>query len=176
MSIAGEFCIKPLDAARHRRAEFGCESQPLTDYLRKQARQDMAAKTSVCFVLVPVSDPGRIAGYYTLSASSVLLAGLPAELSGRLPKYPNVPATLLGRLARDVEFKGMGIGPLLMRDALERAWMHSTEIGSVAVVTDPKDARATEFYRQFGFRTFEERRMVLPMQGLDRWLKALRGG
>ena len=90
-----------------------------------------------------MSDPGRIAGYYTLSASLVLLAGLPAELSGALPNMPMFRATLLGRLARDMEFKGMGIGPaLLMRDALERAWMHSTETGSVAVATDPKDARA----------------------------------
>ncbi len=174
MSMAADFSSQPLEAATHRRAQFCCESQPLTDYLRQRARQDMAAKTSVCFVLVPGSDPGRIAGYYTLSATSVALASLPAEISGRLPKYPNVPATLLGRLARDVEFKGKGIGPLLMRDALQRAWMHSTAIGSVAVITDPKYARAAAFYRQFGFRFFDEQRMFLPTQGLDQWLKELR--
>ncbi len=173
--MVAEFAIQRLEAATHRRTQFCCEAQPLTDYLRQRARQDMAAKTSVCFVLVPRSDPGRIAGYYTLSATSVALAALPAEIAERLPKYPLVPATLLGRLARDVAFKGMGIGPLLMRDALQRTWLHSIEIGSVAVITDPKDARAAAFYRQFGFRFFDEQRMFLPMQGLDRWLNELRG-
>jgi len=171
--MAAEFSIQRLEAATHRRPQFCCESQPLTDYLRQRARQDMASKTSVCFVLVPESDPGRIAGYYTLSATSVALAALPAEISGRLPKYPVVPATLLGRLARDVEFRGQGIGPLLMRDALQRSWMHATDIGSVAVVTDPKDAKAAAFYRQFGFRFFDGQRMFVPMRGLDRWWKEL---
>ena len=74
MSAGAEFRVEPLDAARHLRAEFRCESEPLTDYLRKQARKEMAAKASVCFVLVPVADPERIAGYYTLSAAAVSLA------------------------------------------------------------------------------------------------------
>ena len=133
----------------------------------------MAARTSVCFVLVTVPDPGRIVGYYTLSATSVALARLPVELARRLPRYPDVPATLLGRLARDLAFTGRGIGSLLMRDALQRAWAHSAEIGSVAIVTDPKAAGAAAFYRQFGFQTFDERRMLVGMQEVERWLKKL---
>jgi GNAT superfamily N-acetyltransferase len=170
MSARDEFRVEPLDAVRHRRVEFRCESEPLTDYLRKHARKEMAAKSSVCFVLVPVSDPERIAGYYTLSATAISLAKLPAELSKRLPKYPEVPATLLGRLARDLEFKGQGIGPLLVRDALERAWRHSAQIGSIAVVTDPKDDTAATFYQKFGFRPLDGRRMFVAMQEIGRWL------
>ena len=47
-----EFRVEPLDAARHRRAELNCESQALTDFLRRHARKEMAAKSSVYFVLV----------------------------------------------------------------------------------------------------------------------------
>ena len=176
MNAVTNFLIEPLDVARHRRSDFRCESAGLTEYLRQQARKEMSAKTSVCFVLAPVSDAGRIAGYYTLSASSVLLAKLPAALSRGLPRYPEVPATLLGRLARDLEFKGQGTGPLLMRDAMQRAWTHSAEIGSVAIVTDPKDGQAAAFYRQFGFQTLDERRMFVSMHEVGRWLMALNHG
>lgn len=169
-----QFLIETLDVTRHRRLDFRCESEPLTNYLRKQARKEMAARTSVCFVLVTVCDPGRIAGYYTLSAASVALAKLPEELISRLPRYPEVPATLLGRLARDLNFKGRGIGSLLMRDALERVWAHAAEIGSVAIVTEPKDAKAVGFYRQFGFQALDERRMFVAMQEVGCWLKQLR--
>jgi ribosomal protein S18 acetylase RimI-like enzyme len=171
-----EFRIEILDPAKHRREEFDCGIESLTTYLRKRARKEMESRTSVCFVLVPLSDPGHIAGYYTLSATAIELARLPGELSRRLPRYPEVPATLLGRLARDSRFKGMGVGPLLMRDALQRAWEHSAEIGSVAVVTDPKDAQAADFYRQFGFRHMGDRRMLLPMGEIERWLKKLTSG
>jgi hypothetical protein len=71
MSAGSEFRIEHLAAARHRRPEFRCESQRLTDYLRQQASQEMSAKASVCFVLVSISDPVRIAGSYTLSATSI---------------------------------------------------------------------------------------------------------
>jgi hypothetical protein len=51
------------------------------------------------FVLV--LPDGAIAGYYTLSSTSVQLAELPEQPVRKLPRYPLVPATLLGRLAVD---------------------------------------------------------------------------
>lgn len=46
--------------------------------------------------------PGRtVAGYYTLSLTSVNLAELPEQVARKLPRYPLVSATLLGRLAVD---------------------------------------------------------------------------
>jgi GNAT superfamily N-acetyltransferase len=176
MNDTFQFRLETLGATKHRRSDFRCESQELTDYLRQQAHKEMAARTSVCFVLVPVPDPGRIAGYYTMSAASVALAKMPVELSRRLPNYPAVPATWLGRLACDLEFKGQGVGRLLMRDALQRAWAHSGEIGSVAIVTDPKDAKAAGFYGQFGFQRLDERRMLVGMEEVGRWLEEVTNG
>ena len=55
---------------------------------------------------------GTIAGYYTLSSTSVQLAELPAETVRKLPRYPLVPATLLGRLAVDRRQQGRGLRPV----------------------------------------------------------------
>ncbi len=142
------------------------------EFLRNLALPEMEARASACFVLVPKDDPGRIAGFYTLSAATISLAKLPAELTAQLPKYPNLPATLLGRLARDQHFRGAGLGELLLISALQRALSGTSDIGSIAVVTDPKNLEAARFYRKFGFRELGGgRRMFLTMAAIAETFK-----
>jgi GNAT superfamily N-acetyltransferase len=170
MPATSQFRIECLDPRIHRRDQFSCEASDLTEFLRTRARKETKARASACFVLVPVADRGCIAGFYTLSATNIALTQLPEELAKKLPRYPELPATLLGRLARDLGFKGQGIGNLLMADALQRAYESSSVIGSVAVVTDPKDDRAARFYAEFGFKPLDGRRLFLPMKAVPEWL------
>src|SRR5688572_14780291 len=168
---ASEFQIQPFDVLKHRRETFQCESEALTTYLRERARREMDSKAAACFVMTLRTEPDRIVGYYTLSSASILPAQLPVNLSKRLPKYPQLPATLLGRLARHIQFKGKGLGELLLLSAFKRAWEHSHEIASLALLTDPKDDAARAFYERFGFQSVDERRLYLPMSEVGRWLK-----
>ena len=172
MPNASKFRIEVLDPAHHRREQFTCESPELTDFLRTRARKEAKAKTSACFVAVPDMDTGHVAGYYTLSATSISLEKIPEDVAKKLPRYPYMPATLLGRLARDLSFKGQGIGNILMADVLERAYQTSSVIGSIAVVTDPKDERAATFYTEFGFKSLDEQRLFIPMKTIAEWLDA----
>ena len=170
MSATRQFKFEVLDPAVHRREEFLCESPELTGFLHMRARKQVKSRTSACFVLVPVADPGQIAGFYTLSATSIELEKLPVELTRKLPRYPRLPATLLGRLARALAFKGQGIGDLLMVDALKRSYESSSIIGSVAIVVDPKDEPAAKFYSTFRFQPLDEQKMFLPMRAVPEWL------
>lgn len=170
MPAPSQFRIEILEPAVHRRDEFACESSELTEFLRTRARKEAKSRTSACFVIVPLADPGQIAGFYTLSATTIELAKLPPEFTKKLPRYPGLPATLLGRLARALEFKGQGIGDLLMVDALKRAYENSSVIGSVAVVVDPKDEKAAKFYAAFGFQPLDGQKMFLPMKAIPDWL------
>jgi len=164
------FLIELLNPSVHRREEFSCESPELTAFLKTRARKEAEARASACFVLVPVNDRGRIAGYYTLSATSIELARLPTELTKKLPRYPTVSATLLGRLARDSAYRGQGLGDLLMADAFRRACENSTIIGSVVIVVDPKDEKASKFYEKFGFKPLDGQRQFLPIKSAQTWL------
>jgi len=170
MADQSQFRVEILDPAVHRRDQFACESPELTGFLRTRARKEAKSRTSACFVLVPVADPGQIAGYYTLSATSIKLENLPVALTRKLPRYPRLPATLLGRLARTLAFKGQGIGDLLMVDALKRSYENSSVIGSVAVVVDPKDEPAAKFYGAFGFQPLDRHKMFLPMKAVPECL------
>jgi predicted N-acetyltransferase YhbS len=166
MSNTPEFRIEALDPARHRREEFTCESPELTEFLHKRARKEMGARASACFVLVEQRAPDHIVGYYTLSQTSVNPGQLPEALSKKLPRYSVLGATLIGRLARDLQWRGKQVGRLLLIDALRRSVRLSGEAGAVVVVTDPKDERARDFYRAFGFQPLDERRLFIPMKEL----------
>jgi predicted N-acetyltransferase YhbS len=170
MADQSQFKFEILDPAVHCREEFSCESPELTEFLHTRARREAKSRTSACFVLVPVADPGQIVGFYTLSATSIELEKLPVELTRKLPRYPRLPATLLGRLARALAFKGQGIGGLLVVDALKRSYESSSVVGSVAVVVDPKDGPAAKFYGTFGFQPLDEQKMFLPMKAIPEWL------
>ena len=102
MNGAPQYRIEQLDPAKHRREAFRCESSELTRFLQKRARQEMDARASACFVLVGETDPGRIVGYYTLSQTSVSVQKLPVAVAKKLPRYPDLGAILISRLARDV--------------------------------------------------------------------------
>jgi predicted GNAT family N-acyltransferase len=160
------YLVEPLSAAKHRRNEFTCESPELTEFLRTRARKEMQSRASACFVLVTEADPGRIVGYYTLSQTAVVVSQLPGAVTKRLPRYPQLGATLIGRLARDLAWKGQHTGRLLLIDALRRSVRHSAEVGAVVVVTDPKDEKARAFYADHGFLVLDERRMFIPMSEL----------
>jgi predicted GNAT family N-acyltransferase len=102
-------------------------------------------------------------GYYTLCATGIEIQDLPPQLVKKLPRYPVVPATLLGRLAIDERYQGQGLGSFLLFDALARSL--SSEIASYAVVVDALDEKASIFYQQHQFVAFpnQPQRLYLPM-------------
>ncbi len=158
---------EPL-AADHGREAFSCGVPALDLYLQRQARQDIDRKLAAVFVMVDEEQPRVIAGYYTLSAIGVEPGELPDEIAKKLPRYPLLPAFMIGRLARDLRFRG--IGALLLADALARCLRQSSEMGAMAVLVDAKDERAAEFYRKHGFVPFLKmpRRLFLPMKTIAR--------
>ncbi len=155
--------IVPLDAAHDRRS-FDCGVEPLDRYLHAQAGQDQRRNVAVCFVLRDVAR-SKIAGYYTLSAFSVVGEALPNALQKKLPKYGQIPCTLLGRLAVDREYRGLGVGKHLLGDALRRALIHSAEVASWAVIVNAKNDVAERFYSRYGFIALPNTadRLFLPM-------------
>jgi GNAT superfamily N-acetyltransferase len=127
----------------------------LDRYLHTQARQDMQRYLAQVFVLV-AEDQATIQGYYTLSNSSLLLSELPEALRSRLPRYPKIPVTLLGRLAVDRRYQGQGIGRWLLVDALHRSARQAAQIASLAVVVDAIDETAVAFYQKYHFLPLPE--------------------
>ncbi len=121
-------------------------------YIKTQISQDVKKKLAVCFVLLDESQTS-ILGYYTLSNGSIPYHDVPERLRKKYPRsYDYIPVTLLGRLALDKQIKGQGFGGRLLIDALKRSLkVAETDLGSVAVIADPLDEEAVEYYKHYGF-------------------------
>lgn len=162
--------IEPL-GRRHDRTAFHCGEEALDRYLKHQARQDSDKRVAAPFVAVNLPDP-CVLGYYTLSASVLTLEDLPDELARKLPRYPQVPVTLLGRLAVDRTTQGKGLGEHLLLDALNRSLVHADQIAAMAVVVDAKSEEAARFYGHYGFKPLQAqpRRLFVPMTTVGKLL------
>ncbi len=170
------FHVEPLDPAKHGREAFDCGAEPLTIFLKTRANREARAFASACYVLVPTSEPTRIAGYYTLSATTIELKEIAVEKQAqlRLPRsYPELGAVLVGRLARDLAFAKHRVGEKLILSALFRSYHEAKKIGAVAVVVDSKSDEATQFYKRYGFIPLDRSRLWLPMRDVPQWCPAV---
>ena len=161
------FKIEPL-GKNHDRAAFSCGKESLDRYLKTQAGQAVGKNLAAVFILT--SDGKRIAGYYTLSSYAVQLDEIPEEIGKKLTRMREIPATLLGRLARSAEFRGLGIGGVLLANALKRALQNSAQVASWAVIVEAIDEEAAEFYKHYGFIPFPNQpsRLFLPMNSIQK--------
>lgn len=167
------FRFEPLDKKAHNRAAFSCEHEALNIYVKERASQEIQKRVAAVYVLTP--DGKTIAGYYTLSQYTIEPGDLPEEAVQRLhlpefdKTYDKLPATLLGRLARSREFKGAGLGEILLMGAFEKALQHSKNIASLAIVVDAKDEKARSFYLSYGFIDLPDHpnRLFMLMQTVE---------
>ncbi|HEY7036538.1 MAG TPA: GNAT family N-acetyltransferase [Thermomicrobiales bacterium] len=157
-----------LLARHHNRSAFSCGTEELDLYLRQHAGQDARRYVAAIHVLYdPTAD--LIAGFYTLNAASIEPGAVRSIILG-LPRYPSLPAILLGRLAVDNSYRGQGLGELLLLNALRRSLAITEQVAAVAVIVDAKNDNARGFYRHFGFQSMADDadRFILSMANIDR--------
>ena len=109
--------IELLDKKKHNRSAFISGNDSLDNYIRKGASQELKKKVSTVFVLIDSPNIDIIA-YYTLSSYTIDASNLNEDFAKTVPRYPLLPATLLGRLAVSQSHQGKGIGELVLIDVM----------------------------------------------------------
>jgi ribosomal protein S18 acetylase RimI-like enzyme len=155
--VSIRFAIEPL-AKAHKRSDFTCGNARIDLYFRETVSQDVKRKYATCFVARDMTT-NRVAGFYTLSSSNVPLNEVPEPLAKKLPRYPTVPAVLIGWLARHSEYAGQGLGEALLFDAIKT--VATAPIGAHAIFADAIDDKAAAFYAAFGFTPLIKRPRTL---------------
>jgi GNAT superfamily N-acetyltransferase len=167
--------LPPTEPLRreHNREAFSCGRLELDRYLKERALQDQSRRIAICWILSGNKNPTEILGYYTLSAYAVRPGDLPESLAKKLPRYPTIPAALLGRLAVDENHKGRRLGEHLLIDAMRRTLEQSAALGIYALFVDAKDAQAAVFYARYDFMPLPSAplRLFLPMQTIVKVLE-----
>jgi predicted N-acetyltransferase YhbS len=136
--------LLPSDAT----AQFDCGAPSLDDWLRTRALKNEQTGASRTFVSISADDD-IVAGYYCLSASSLLLDDAPGGVRRNMPDP--IPVILIGRLAVDRRFTGRGLGASLLQHAVVKGIEASRIIGARAFIVDTLNDDAEKFYATFGF-------------------------
>lgn len=138
----------------------------LDDWLRDRAlaSEGSSART---YVVCDAAEPRRVVGYYTITTAMEQRTILPsARLRRGMPE--RVPLLLIGRLAVDAGYQGIGLGADLLADALRRCAAASEIAGARAVIVHAIDEQAAAFYARHGFipSPLGELVMLLPIEAI----------
>jgi GNAT superfamily N-acetyltransferase len=146
--------------------DFDCSDLALNRFLAKFALTSELSHASRTYVAV---SEGKIAGYYSLTVTSLEYEQGSKRLQKGLVQYP-IPMILLARLAGDRRFQGQGLGAELLRDAMLRAISVSDQAGVRGVLVHAKDDAARRFYERFDFEPLpgNELHLVMLMKDLKR--------
>lgn len=168
MTGSSLYAIEPL-GNDHDRAAFSCGVETLDRYFKQQAGQESRRHIANCFVGIQQTAK-TIGGYYTLSATAVVFDSLPDVFRKKLPRYPEVPAALLGRLAVDLQHRGKGLGETLLLDAMRQTLRSGLAAAVLAV--DPKDEHSAKFYYRYGFLDIGpgRTRLYMPVSEIEKAL------
>lgn len=152
----------------HDCTEFTSSLKSIQKYIQEQASRAVSNKVSVIFVLTEKGD-NKVRGYYTLSSMSIKFDDLPKGLQKKLPRYPQIGATLLGRLGVDECYRDKlskhgnkpRLGEFLLVDAQRRCLKGSVTVASAVMLINveqpsPEEIAAgardsMDFYTQYGF-------------------------
>lgn len=139
-----------LDPARHDRDRFDSGESALDDWLRRYAGQNRRRDTAATWVIA--TPDGRVVAYASLAMTAIDRSAAPRAVAQQAPNP--VPALLLGRLAVDKEFAGLGIGSALVAYVLATAIELNAKATCRAVVVAALDARARAWWERLGFHPF----------------------
>lgn len=155
----------------HKKNEFDCGYESLDIFLKNYALQNSKNKSSRTYVTICQTN-NSIAGYYTLTYGSISHLEATEKVKKRMPNYP-IPVMVLARLAVSKEYKNLGLGKSLLKDALLRTFEASNIAGLKAIIAHAKDATAKSFYLKYGFEesVLDEYHLMLTIQDIEENLK-----
>lgn len=160
--------LKPGDPV----GDFDCGVTSLNNWFRTLALKNQISGGSRTFIAV--ADNQTIAGYYCLS-SFTIAKETTGDFGVGLPDP--IPAILIGRLAVDLRFRGLGLGTTFLQHASIKALQVSHQIGSAAIAVHAGDETVVPFYARFGFTQLpgDRRTLMLPMADAVAVIERLHG-
>lgn len=149
---------EPLGPKIHQRSNFDSGSPHLDDWLRVYSTQNRRLNTAATWV---VADEDRLAaGYVRLSMTSLHRAAAPSVVAKHAPDP--VPALLIGRLAVDRSWTGLGVGTTLVSHVLATAVELNERAACRAVVVSAVGGDARSWWEWLGFHPFNAEDPEIP--------------
>jgi ribosomal protein S18 acetylase RimI-like enzyme len=147
----------------HDVSKFDCGKPALNDWLRNTAAGSEGA-TARTYV---VCEGKLVVGYYCIS-TGIERGSQPPKFKRQQGLPKQIPVAIIGRLARDITYRGAGLGADLLSDGLKRIATAGETIGIRAVVVHVLDDESISFYIRHGFQrcSIGDRTFFLPIEAI----------
>lgn len=122
----------------------------LDEWLRRYAGQNRRRDTAATWVIATPDD--RVIAYASLAMTAIDRSAAPRAVAKQAPDP--VPALMLGRLAVDKEFAGLGVGTALVAYVLATALELNAKAACRAVVVSALNPHARSWWERLGFHAF----------------------
>ena len=140
-----------LDPRRHDREQFDSGEPVLDEWLRRYAGQNRRRDTAATWVIADAQDV--VVAYASISMTGIDRSAAPEIVAKGAPDP--VPALLLGRLAVDRRYAGLGIGTTLAAHVLATAVELNERAACRAVVVTALNSNARSWWQRLGFHAFD---------------------
>jgi len=140
-------------------SDFKCEKQYFADYLRLNAKEDDDKGIGKLWLFI--NGNNKVAGYVTLVMSQ-LSRSQHLDL-GRMTPRNYVPGILIGEMARHMDYKGRGLGNIMINWVVSKARNLSKEVACKIVIVEAEEDKI-DIYKEWGFEpieNFEEKRNTM---------------
>lgn len=143
-----QFTAPEVLTATHGAENFDCGEPTLDAWLRERALDNLALGASRTYVSRR-SGTMAIVAYYALAMGGIVAIQVPGAMRRNMPRV--IPSVVPGRLAVDRSCRGVGLGAMMLSDAIERSLRASSEISARLVIVHALTPAAEAFYRRHGF-------------------------
>lgn len=140
-----------LDPRRHDRDQFDSGEPVLDEWLRRYAGQNRRRDTAATWVIADAQDV--VVAYSSISMTGIDRSAAPEIVAKGAPDP--IPALLLGRLAVDRRYAGLGIGTTLTAHVLATAVELNEKAACRAVVVTALSTNARSWWERLGFHAFD---------------------
>ncbi len=123
----------------------------MDEWLRRYAGQNRRRDTAATWVILDAQDV--VIAYASVAMTGIDRPVAPPALAKQAPDP--VPALLLGRLAVDSRYTGLGVGTSLVAHVLATAVELNAQAACRAVVVAALNTRARRWWERLGFRPFD---------------------
>lgn len=167
--------IEPLRST-HERGGFCCSVKVIENYCRFNIRKQHDAYQVRAYVALD-GDSQNLVGFYYLCLTSITIGvedgpSLDDASESKFSRVHAVPAVYLGMIASKEEYRGSGLGAVLMAHAIGTTSEIAERAGTYALTLDALNEKLVEYYKEFGFQTFKQSKtgleMFMPIQTLMR--------
>ena len=124
--------------------DFDCEKKGLNKFLKEDALEQQENNFNVTYLAI---HNDIILGYYSLLADYIHLKEVDFSVN---KEFKNAPAIKIGRLARDIDFKGYGLGEELL-DNIYNQILKCKNVFGIKYITVDSYVTARHFYNNNRF-------------------------